>query len=213
MSRRPRSWRNGAVVRHLVDVSIALAVTAATLTAVLFILLAGVVGAQPVDIPSTRGGDFWSRPRLTGSCTSGIRVVTRRAASASSSLALATAPAAAQDPLPSWNDGAPKKAIVEFVAKVTKTGGPDFVPPAQRIATFDNDGTLWAEQPAYFQLAFALDRVKALAPQHPEWKDKEPFASLLKGDVHAALAGGERAIVEIISMKSDWRRIFPFESK
>ena len=97
----------------------------------------------------------------------------------------------AADPLPSWNDGAPKKAIVEFVSKVTKEGGPEFVPPAKRIATFDNDGTLWAEQPMYFQFLFALDRVKALAPQHPEWKDKEPFASLLKGDVKGALAGGE----------------------
>ena len=74
---------------------------------------------------------------------------------------------------------------------MTKEGSPDFVPAAERIATFDNDGTLWAEQPMYFQLFFALDRVKALAPQHPEWKDKEPFASLLKGDVKGALAGGE----------------------
>ena len=90
------------------------------------------------------------------------------------------------DPLPSWNDGPAKKAIVDFVAKVTKNGSPDFVPLAERIATFDNDGTLWCEQPMYFQLLFALDRVKALAPQHPEWKDKEPFASLLKGDVKAA---------------------------
>ena len=88
----------------------------------------------------------------------------------------------------------PSKSIVDFVAKVTKEGSPDFVPAAERIATFDNDGTLWAEQPMYFQLLFALDRVKALAPQHPEWKDKEPFASLLKGDVKGALAGGERAI-------------------
>ncbi len=104
----------------------------------------------------------------------------------------------ARDPLPSWNDGAAKKSIVDFVAKVTKKGSPDFVPPAERIATFDNDGTLWAEQPMYFQLLFALDRVKALAPQHPEWKDKEPFASLLKGDVKGALAGGERAMVEIV---------------
>ena len=102
------------------------------------------------------------------------------------------------DPLPSWKDGPPKGSIVEFVAGVTKTGSPTFVPPAERIATFDNDGTLWAEQPMYFQLLFALDRVKALAPQHPEWKDKEPFASLLKGDVKAALAGGEPAIVEIV---------------
>ncbi len=104
----------------------------------------------------------------------------------------------AAEPLPSWNEGPAKKAIIEFVTKVTKQGGPDFVPPAERIATFDNDGTLWAEQPMYFQLPFALDRVKALAPQHPEWKGKEPFASLLKGDVKGALAGGERAMLEIV---------------
>ncbi len=100
----------------------------------------------------------------------------------------------AQEPLPAWNDTAPKKAIVEFV------GSPNFVPEAERIATFDNDGTLWAEQPIYFQLAFALDRVKALAPQHPEWKDKEPFASLLKGDLKGALAGGEAAIFQIVTV-------------
>jgi phosphoglycolate phosphatase-like HAD superfamily hydrolase len=101
------------------------------------------------------------------------------------------------DALPSWNDGPAKQAIVAFVAKTTTAGSPDFVPPAERIATFDNDGTLWIEQPMYTQLLFALDRVKVLAPQHPEWKDQEPFASLLKGDVKAALAGGEHAIVEI----------------
>src|SRR5215510_9928789 len=111
---------------------------------------------------------------------------------------LAQCALAAEDPMPSWSDTAPKKAIVAFVERVTKEGAPDFVPVVERIATFDNDGTLWAEQPLYFQLLFALDRVKALAPQHPEWKDKEPFASLLKGDVKAALAGGEHAIVEII---------------
>src|SRR6266436_2390454 len=104
----------------------------------------------------------------------------------------------AQDALPSWNDSAPKKAIVAFVEKVTKEGSPDFVPPEERIATFDNDGTLWCEQPMYFQLLFALDRVKTLAPQHPEWVTEEPFASLLKGDVKAALAGGEKSIVEIV---------------
>ena len=113
-------------------------------------------------------------------------------------LALLSAVAHAQDPLPSWSDGKAKQAIVAFVAKVTKEGAPDFVPPAERIATFDNDGTLWAEQPMYFQFLFALDRVKALAPQHPEWQDKEPFASLLKGDVQGALAGGERAMLDII---------------
>ena len=104
----------------------------------------------------------------------------------------------AQDPLSSWNDGQAKKSITAFVDKVTKEGSPDFVPPEERIATFDNDGTLWCEQPMYFQLLLALDRAKALAPQHPEWKTKEPFASLLKGDLKGALAGGERAMLEII---------------
>lgn len=113
-------------------------------------------------------------------------------------MAIATAGAQAADALPSWNDGTPKKAIMEFVAKVTTAGSPDFVPAPERIATFDNDGTLWAEQPMYFQLLFALDRVKALAPQHPDWKTKEPFASLLKGDVKGALAGGEPAIYQIV---------------
>jgi hypothetical protein len=110
----------------------------------------------------------------------------------------ATAFAYAADPLPSWNEGKTKQAIIEFVEKVAKTGGPDFVPVPERIAVFDNDGTLWAEQPMYFQLLFALDRVKALAPKHPEWKDNEPFASLLRGDVKGALAGGEHAIVQIV---------------
>jgi phosphoserine phosphatase len=109
-----------------------------------------------------------------------------------------TVPSLAQEPLSSWNGTAPKKAIMAFVERVTKPGSPDFVPPAERIATFDNDGTLWAEQPLYFQLLFAIDRIKTLAPQHPEWKDKEPYASLLKGDVRAALAGGERAILDIV---------------
>lgn len=106
--------------------------------------------------------------------------------------------ALAADPLPSWNDTAPRQAIIQFVEKVTRESSADFVPQAERIATFDNDGTLWAEQPMYFQLFFALDRVKALAPRHPEWKTKEPFASLLKGDVKAALAGGEAAIAQIV---------------
>ena len=105
---------------------------------------------------------------------------------------------AAEDVLPSWNDRPARKAIVDFVARTTQESHTDFIPVAERIAVFDNDGTLWAEQPLYFQLAFALDRVKALAPQHPEWKDKEPFASLLKGDLKATLAGGEPAIFQII---------------
>jgi phosphoserine phosphatase len=111
--------------------------------------------------------------------------------------ALLAAPGAAED-LPSWNDGPAKRAIAAFVGEATRPGGPGFVPPAERIAVFDNDGTLWAEQPLYFQLAFALDRVKALAPRHPEWKEAEPFASLLRGDAKGALAGGERAIAEIV---------------
>jgi len=106
--------------------------------------------------------------------------------------------AANDNPLPSWNDGAAKSAIIKFVEDVTDDKSPDFVPADERIATFDNDGTLWAEQPMYFQLFFALDRVKELAPQHPEWKTQEPFASLLKGDVKAALAGGEKSILEIV---------------
>jgi phosphoserine phosphatase len=124
--------------------------------------------------------------------------LTKRCALAVLFVAGLALPSFAADPLPSWNDTASKKAIVSFVEKVTKPSAPDFVPPAERIATFDQDGTLWAEQPMYFQLFFALDRVKALAPQHPEWKDKEPFASLLKGDVKGALAGGERAMLEIV---------------
>ncbi len=110
----------------------------------------------------------------------------------------ATARRATNNPLPSWNDTASKKAVLEFVDKVTRRDSPDFVPEEERIATFDNDGTLWAEQPMYFQLLFALDRIKALAPAHPEWKEKEPFASLLRGDVKAALAGGEPAIAELV---------------
>src|SRR5258706_1168663 len=122
-----------------------------------------------------------------------------------------TVPGVAQEPLASWNDTAAKKAIVAFVERVTKQGSPDFLATAERIATFDNDGTLWAEQPRYFQLAFALDRVKALAPQHPEWKDKEPFASLLKGDLKGALAGGEAAIFQIITVTHSGMTTVEFE--
>ena len=106
--------------------------------------------------------------------------------------------ARAADPLPAWNDTAPKQAITAFVEKVTKEGSPDFVPVPERIAVFDNDGTLWSEQPMYFQAFFVFDRIKALAPQHPEWQDKEPFASVLRGDMKAALAGGEHALLEMV---------------
>ncbi|WP_319523580.1 HAD family hydrolase [Breoghania sp.] len=112
-------------------------------------------------------------------------------------IAMSAAFAQAADPLPSWNDMASKKAIVAFVEKVTTPGSPDYVRPAERIATFDNEGTLWSEQPMYFQLFFAIDRVKALAPQHPEWKTREPFASVLKGDLKTALKGGEKALAQI----------------
>ena len=108
-----------------------------------------------------------------------------------------TVATSSENPLPSWNAGFSRTAITDFIARVT-TPGPDFVPPAERIAVFDNDGTLWAEQPAYFQLFFAIDRIKALAGQHPEWKEKEPFASVLKGDMKSALAGGEHALLEIV---------------
>jgi haloacid dehalogenase-like hydrolase len=111
---------------------------------------------------------------------------------------LSASAAFAAGPLPSWNDGPAKQGLVSFVEKVTKDGSPAFVPPAERIATFDNDGTLWCEQPLPVQLYFALDRVKALAPQHPEWKTREPFASLLKGDLQTALAGGDRVVLELM---------------
>ncbi|WP_291914067.1 HAD family hydrolase [Accumulibacter sp.] len=102
------------------------------------------------------------------------------------------------DPLPSWNDTASRRAIVEFVEKVTHEASPNYVPAPERIATFDNDGTLWAEQPMYFQAFFIVDRIKALAPKHPEWTTQEPFASVLKGDMKAALAGGEKALLEMV---------------
>ncbi len=113
-------------------------------------------------------------------------------------LCISLRPCYAADVLPSWNDGTTKQAIVEFVKRVTSKDSPDFVPGPERIATFDNDGCLWAEKPVYVQLAFALDRVKALAPQNSEWKNKEPFASLLKGDLKGVMAGGEHAIAEIV---------------
>jgi len=106
--------------------------------------------------------------------------------------------AQAADPLPSWNDGAAKSAIVEFVTKVTTEGTPEFVPPAERIAVFDNDGTLWSEQPMYFQLFFALDRVKALAPQHPEWKSAQPFKAALEGDTKTLAASGEKGLITLV---------------
>ena len=144
------------------------------------------------------------RPTLRSSGIARRALLSSLAVLPALSIPMLTVPARAQTAtpaaaLPSWNDTAPKKAIVAFVERVTKQGSPDFVPADERIATFDNDGTLWAEQPMYFQVRSAFDRVKALAPQHPEWKDKEPFGSLLKGDMKGALAGGDAAVLQIVA--------------
>jgi phosphoglycolate phosphatase-like HAD superfamily hydrolase len=104
-----------------------------------------------------------------------------------------------EQPLPSWNDGAVKSAIVDFVAHVTRVDGTDYVKPEERIAVFDNDGTLWTEQPMYFQLVFAIDRIKAMAPQHPEWKTEQPFKALLEGDKNALAASGKDGLLQIIA--------------
>jgi haloacid dehalogenase-like hydrolase len=112
-------------------------------------------------------------------------------------LAVVQAAMAADEPMPSWQDGPAKRAIMDFVVRVTSRSGPDFVPESERIATFDNDGTLWAEQPMYIQMAFVLDRVKTLAPQHPEWKEKQPFKAVLEGDLKALAASGEKGLIEL----------------
>jgi phosphoserine phosphatase len=109
-----------------------------------------------------------------------------------------SAQAQAADPLPSWNDGGTKQSILDFVAAVTRDGSPNFVPASERIATFDNDGTLWVEQPMYTQLAFAIDRVVALAPEHPEWKDKQPFKAVLDRDMKTLAQSGEHGLIELI---------------
>jgi hypothetical protein len=103
----------------------------------------------------------------------------------------------ADEPLLSWQDGPAKRAIVDFVTRVTTRGSPDFVPESERMATFDNDGTLWAEQPMYIQMAFVLDRAKALAPQHPDWQQKQPFKAVLEGDLKALAASGEKGLMEL----------------
>lgn len=101
------------------------------------------------------------------------------------------------DPLPSWNDGASKQAIIDFILSTTNAESKDFIPVEDRIAVFDNDGTLWSEQPLYFQLIFTIDRIKALAPEHPEWKDEQPFKAILEGDIYTALSGGEEALFKL----------------
>ena len=114
------------------------------------------------------------------------------------SIVLALAALAAADSLPSWNEGEAKQSIVKFVQRVTTAGSADFVPVGERIAVFDNDGTLWTEKPMYVQLAFVLDRVKALAPAHPEWREKQPFKAALEGDLKTVAAGGEHALLELV---------------
>lgn len=126
----------------------------------------------------------------------------RRLAASLVALALAlgaTLPAAPDDPFPSWKAGPARAQLMDFVGRVTAAGGPDYVPPAARIATFDNDGTLWSEQPMYVQLAFTLDRVKALAPMHPEWKATQPFKAALEGDLHQVAASGERGVLQLLA--------------
>jgi hypothetical protein len=126
--------------------------------------------------------------------------LTRRIVLAAAAVPFVAAPALAQsDPLPSWNDTAPKAAIVAFVEKVTKEGSSDFVPELERVAVFDNDGTLWVEHPMYTQLAFALDRVKTMAPKHPNWATTQPFKAVLEGDMKALLAAGEKGLVELVA--------------
>ena len=119
--------------------------------------------------------------------------------------------APAADPLPSWNEGANKQRIVEFVQAVSTEGGKDFVPPSERIAVFDNDGTLWLEYPMYTQLLFVFDRIRALAPQNPQWKDKEPYRSVLAGDIKGAMAGGTQGLLELVGAAQSGVSTFEFE--
>jgi phosphoglycolate phosphatase-like HAD superfamily hydrolase len=150
--------------------------------------------------------DRFERRRYEENTTMNRILMRRRAVLAGllTSTAIAAMPLSARlalaqsDPLPSWNDGANKQSIVSFVAAVTKEGSPDFVPAQQRVATFDNDGTLWCEQPMYVQLAFALERVKALSNQHPEWKEKQPFKAVLDNDITALAASGEKGLLELV---------------
>lgn len=111
---------------------------------------------------------------------------------------LLTAQCIAADPLPSWNDGPVKKSIMEFVERVTRRDSPEYLEPSRRIAVFDNDGTLWSEQPAYFQAMFVFDRIRQMAPDHPEWKDQLPYSAVLKGDMKTALEGGESALFKMV---------------
>ena len=151
----------------------------------------GTMASSPGSQQADRTCSSIPRHRRVASCLSVVAIFL--------SSVLAACGPSQEDVLPSWNEGPSKKAIVEFVSRVTTPAGSDYVAPPERIAVFDNDGTLWSEQPIYVQLAFMLDRVKALAPQHPEWQGQEPFASVLKGDIKGALAGGERGLLEMMA--------------
>jgi len=107
--------------------------------------------------------------------------------------------ALAQDPLPAWNDGPSKKAIIRFIQETTRAGSKQFIPPEERIAVFDNDGTLWSEQPIYVQIAFTIDRIKLMAPQNPQWKTQQPFKAVLENDIQAIKAGGQKSLFELIA--------------
>ena len=138
---------------------------------------------------------------------------TRQLALTASVLTIAAcAPATTSDPLPSWTDGEAKTAVVAFVQQVTDSAGPAFVPESERVAVFDNDGTLWAEQPMYFQLAFAIDRVRSLAPDHPEWSSQMPFAAILSGDRQALGALTEHDIVEIVTATHSGMTVDEFQA-
>lgn len=130
----------------------------------------------------------------SSACTSGTNTNSGTDSSTVSSTASATG-----DPLPSWNDGATKKAIIDYVSSVAKEGNPDFIPVKDRIATFDNDGTLWSEQPVYFQLFYALDEIKAMAPQHPDWKSKQPFKAVLENNMGELMKQGEKGLLQIVA--------------
>nr|BDT38304.1 haloacid dehalogenase-like hydrolase [Myxococcus sp. MH1] len=131
---------------------------------------------------------------LASGCASSHRAATDSAARGHADVA-----ASSKDPLPSWTEGPTKAALLDFVERVTREGGPDFVPASERIAVFDNDGTLWSEQPLVAELAFVIDRVKALAPQHPEWRTRQPFQGVLEGDVESVKASGKRGLMELFA--------------
>jgi hypothetical protein len=150
-----------------------------------------MTSAARQDEPSATGaGDPAPAPRLHGTVWVALILMLW--------LGVQPARAAAPDPLPAWNDGPAKRSISKFVEDATHAGAPTFIPPSERVATFDNDGTLWSEQPSYFQLAFTLWRIKSLARRHPEWQAEEPFKSVLAGDAQGALQQGQAALLELI---------------